>query len=65
VGTMARTIMRHLEMVHEIEEHRKGMKISSGLAAFVEGRSGLEDAIADTGDVEGITIALTPPPTHL
>lgn len=44
MGTMAATIMRHLEMVREVEEHRRGMKMSRGLASFVEGRSELIEA---------------------
>jgi hypothetical protein len=41
MGTMAITIMRHLEMAREVVEHQRGMKMSRGLASFVEGRSEL------------------------
>ncbi|KAH8819213.1 histidine kinase-group I protein [Xylogone sp. PMI_703] len=44
MGTMATTIMRHLEMVREVEEHRRGVKMSRGLASFVEGRAELIEA---------------------
>lgn len=44
LGTMAETIMRHLEIVREVEEHRRGMKMSRGLASFVEGRAELVEA---------------------
>jgi signal transduction histidine kinase len=56
MGTMACTIMRHLEMVREVEERRRGMKMSRGLASFVEGRSQLveEDLEADN---EGVSVA--------
>lgn len=36
-------IVRHLETTREVEEHRRGMKMSRGLASFVEGRSQLEE----------------------
>lgn len=57
MGTMAVTIMKHLEMVREVEEHRRGMKMSRGLASFVEGRSQLLEAEADHDDGEGTKIA--------
>lgn len=56
MGTMAETIMRHMELTREVEEHRRGMKMSRGLASFVEGRSQLVEAEADVED-EGATIA--------
>ncbi|KAH8599507.1 hypothetical protein B0O99DRAFT_668831 [Bisporella sp. PMI_857] len=57
MGTMARTIMKHLEMTREVEEHRRGMKMSRGLASFVEGRSQLAEADVDAEDGgEGATI---------
>jgi hypothetical protein len=56
MGTMARTIMRHMEMAREVEEHRRGMKMSRGLASFVEGRSQLLEADADAEAEEGTTI---------
>jgi signal transduction histidine kinase len=57
MGTMATTIMKHLEMAREVEEHRRGMKMSRGLASFVEGRSQLIEAEADADDGEGTKIA--------
>jgi len=50
LGTMATTVMRHLEMNREVEERRRGMKMSRGLASFVEGRSQLTEDDLDTGD---------------
>ena len=58
MGTMATTVMKHLEMAREVEEHRRGMKMSRGLASFVEGRSQLIEAEADADDGgEGSKIA--------
>lgn len=57
MGTMATTIMRHMEMVREVEEHRRGMKMSRALASFVEGRSELVEAEANTEETEGTKIA--------
>lgn len=57
MGTMAGTIMKHLEMAREVEEHRRGMKMSRGLASFVEGRSQLVEAETDADDGEGTKIA--------
>jgi signal transduction histidine kinase/CheY-like chemotaxis protein len=57
MGTMAGTIMRHLEMQREVEEHRRGMKMSRGLASFVEGRAQLLEAEINVEDEEGSTIA--------
>jgi hypothetical protein len=56
MGTMATTIMTHLEMVREVEERRRGMKMSRGLASFVQGRSQLLEADADTEDGEGTRV---------
>ncbi|KAK0121706.1 hypothetical protein ONS95_009991 [Cadophora gregata] len=56
MGTMAVTIMRHMEMVREVEEHRRGMKMSRGLASFVEGRSELVEADLEAEDGEGTKI---------
>ncbi|KAI9647135.1 hypothetical protein NHQ30_005137 [Ciborinia camelliae] len=50
MGTMASTVMKHLEMTREVEEHRRGMKMSRGLASFVEGRAELEEADVDFED---------------
>jgi hypothetical protein len=57
MGTMAGTIMKHLEMVREVEEHRRGMKMSRGLASFVEGRAELVEAEIDAEDGEGTKVA--------
>jgi len=57
MGTMARTIMKHMEMAREVEEHRRGMKMSRGLASFVEGRAELAEADMDAEDGEGTKIA--------
>jgi len=54
MGTMAKTIMKHLEMVREVEEHRRGMKMSRGLASFVEGRAELVEAEIEAEGGEGI-----------
>ncbi|KAL2075914.1 hypothetical protein VTL71DRAFT_857 [Oculimacula yallundae] len=56
MGTMATTIMKHLEMVREAEEHRRGMKMSRGLASFVEGRAELAEAETEAEDGEGTRI---------
>jgi hypothetical protein len=47
MGTMATTIMAHLEMVREVEERRRGMKMNRGLASFVQGRAELMEADAE------------------
>ncbi|KAI1003443.1 hypothetical protein K3495_g4766 [Podosphaera aphanis] len=52
MGTMAKTIMRHLELVREVEEHRRAMKMSRGLASFVEGRAQLVGADFKNDDSE-------------
>jgi hypothetical protein len=57
MGTMAQTIMRHMEMSREVEEHRRGMKMSRGLASFVEGRAELIEPEVDTADGEGSMVA--------
>lgn len=41
LGTIAQTVMKHLEMSREAEERRKAMQMSRGLNAFVEGKSSL------------------------
>ncbi|ESZ90339.1 histidine kinase-group I protein [Sclerotinia borealis F-4128] len=56
MGTMARTVMKHLELTREVEEHRRGMKMSRGLASFVEGRAELEEADMEAEDGEGTKI---------
>ncbi|CZS95515.1 related to nik-1 protein (Os-1p protein) [Rhynchosporium agropyri] len=56
MGTMAATIMKHMEMVREAEEHRRGMKMSRGLASFVEGRAELVEAEVEAEDGEGTRI---------
>ncbi|KFY68172.1 hypothetical protein V498_10734 [Pseudogymnoascus sp. VKM F-4517 (FW-2822)] len=50
MGTMAGTIMKHIDMVRQVEEHRRGMKMNRGLASLVEGRGELVDAEADMED---------------
>jgi His Kinase A (phospho-acceptor) domain len=57
MGTMAVTIMKHMEMAREVEEHRRGMKMSRGLASFVEGRAELAEADMEAEDGEGTKIA--------
>ncbi|RDW88946.1 hypothetical protein BP6252_00978 [Coleophoma cylindrospora] len=57
MGTMAQTIMKHMEMTREVEEHRRGMKMSRGLASFVEGKAELIEAEADAEEGEGTRIA--------
>jgi hypothetical protein len=57
MGTMAVTIMKHMEMAREVEEHRRGMKMSRGLASFVEGRAELAEADVEAEDNEGSRIA--------
>ncbi|RFU31903.1 hypothetical protein B7463_g4415, partial [Scytalidium lignicola] len=61
MGTMATTIMKHLEMVREVEEHRRAVKMSRGLASFVEGRSELIESEVEVE--EGY--AAHPPPSEL
>ncbi|APA15995.1 hypothetical protein sscle_16g107650 [Sclerotinia sclerotiorum 1980 UF-70] len=56
MGTMATTVMKHLELTREVEEHRRGMKMSRGLASFVEGRAELEEADMEAEDGEGTKI---------
>ncbi|KAF7958133.1 hypothetical protein EAE96_003696 [Botrytis aclada] len=56
LGTMACTVMKHLELTREVEEHRRGMKMSRGLASFVEGRAELEEADMEAEDGEGTKI---------
>lgn len=56
MGSMAATIMRHMEMVREVEQHRRGMKMSRGLASFVEGRAELAEAETDQDDTEGAKV---------
>lgn len=41
LGTIAQTIMMHMETVAEAEERKKVMRLSLGMNAFVEGRSRL------------------------
>lgn len=57
MGAMARTVMSHLEMAREVEEHRRGMKMSRGLASFVQGRSELVEPDLESADGEGTRIA--------
>ncbi len=50
LGTIAKTIMKHMEINSEAEERKRGMRMSRGLNAFVEGKSrfDLEDYTFDT-----------------
>ncbi len=57
MGTMASTIMRHMEMTREVEQHRRGMKMSRGLASFVKGRTELNESDAGATDEEGSMVA--------
>ena len=59
MGSMATTIMTHMDMARQVEEHRRGMKMSRGLAAFVEGRADIAETEMDTDtpDGEGIKVA--------
>ncbi|KFZ24550.1 hypothetical protein V502_00966 [Pseudogymnoascus sp. VKM F-4520 (FW-2644)] len=50
MGTIAGTIMKHIDMVRQVEEHRRGMKMNRGLASLVEGRGELVDAEVDMED---------------
>ena len=57
MGTMASTVMRHLEMVREVDERRRAMKMSRGLASFVEGRAELVEAEVEVEETEGSKVA--------
>lgn len=57
MGSMATTIMNHMDMARQVEEHRRGMKMSRGLASFVEGRADIAETAMDTPDGEGSTVA--------
>jgi len=57
MGVMATTVMNHLEMTREVQEHRRGMKMSRGLASFVEGKAELVEAEVEAEDGEGTKIA--------
>jgi hypothetical protein len=57
MGTMAGIIMKHMEIVRGVEEHRRGTKMSRGLTSFVEGRAELAEADMNAEDVEGTKIA--------
>jgi hypothetical protein len=50
LGTIARTIMKHMEINSEAEERKRAMRMSRGLNAFVEGKSrfDIEDYTFDT-----------------
>ncbi|CAG8955286.1 hypothetical protein HYFRA_00011268 [Hymenoscyphus fraxineus] len=53
MGAMARTVMSHLEMAREVEEHRRGMKMSRGLASFVQGHSEVLESDLEPGEALG------------
>jgi hypothetical protein len=57
MGSMANTIMTHMDMARQVEEHRRGMKMSHGLAAFVEGRADIAETEMDTPEGEGSKVA--------
>ena len=50
LGTIATTVMKHMEINSEAEERKRAMRMSRGLNAFVEGKSrfDLEDYTFDT-----------------
>ena len=50
LGTIAMTVMKHMEINSEAEERKRAMRMSRGLNAFVEGKSrfDLEDYTFDT-----------------
>ena len=50
LGTIATTVMKHMEINSEADERKRAMRMSSGLNAFVEGKSrfDLEDYTFDT-----------------
>ena len=50
LGTIAKTVMTHLEINSEAEERKRAMRMSRGLNAFVEGKSrfDLDDYTFDT-----------------
>ena len=41
LGTMATVVMKHMEVTAEAEERKKVLRLSTGMNAFVEGRSRL------------------------
>lgn len=49
LGTIAKTVMKHMEVTSEAEERKRAMRMSRGLNAFVEGKSrfDLEDRALD------------------
>ncbi|TVY75613.1 Autoinducer 2 sensor kinase/phosphatase LuxQ [Lachnellula suecica] len=57
MGDLAKTVMNNLEMSREAEQHRRGMKMSRGLASFVEGKSELIEPDVDIEEGEGMRIA--------
>jgi hypothetical protein len=57
MGSMATTIMTHMDMARQVEEHRRGMKMSRGLASFVEGRADIAETEMDTPEGEGSKVA--------
>lgn len=44
MGSMATTIIQHMEMVREMEQHRRAMKMTRSLASFIEGRFELAES---------------------
>ena len=51
LGTIAQTVMNHMEMSREAEERKKIMRLSHGMNAFVEGKTRLfvDDLMLSTG----------------
>lgn len=51
LATIAKTVMKHMEITMEAEERKKVMRLSLGMNAFVEGKSRLvlDDLTQDTG----------------
>ncbi|KAI6245541.1 putative histidine kinase 4 [Erysiphe necator] len=56
LGTMAKTVMRHFELVREVEEHRRAMKMSHGLSSLIEGRDELFETNIEKSDTEETNI---------
>jgi hypothetical protein len=57
MGTMACTIMEHMELVRSMEEHRRGVKMNRGLVSFVEGYAEPIRRETTTQDTEGLNIS--------
>ena len=53
MGTIARTVMEHLEMASEARDREKMMRLSSGLNSFVEGKNRI-----DTGEARPAVVPI-------